>query len=454
MLPLVAAVALLASPASGDDAFWSFLKPGTVLQRCADGSKEQAVADAAWQRIDASIDALADHSDAAPAAAAIRALLETPCFHLAAENGPLDLPTHPTALRRWWEDGGRVWLWSYVHPTEAGDTRDPRSVAILPPSPRAVLFRETTDDPALAPILCAAADATCGTETAGWAERAADALGDARVRRRLWHDDAPPPDPWTVCERDATGPRAYELWRACVGRIDTRVAALPLGRTAAPRDGWLVVTGRRGHYQFCDEAAAYDLATGAAYRADSCSFLDLDKDGSVDQAKTDDARTSRARSGRVSVDNLRETLWMLLLAGRVERVHVRLREYPVPRGVAIQHAVDALPAAVGFEENQTFNTGWTELGWSWIRPGVGLAAEGRFIWNGPGAGGYAGALLGVAEGGFVEGCAPAPLPAVVFPDARVHAGDASPTRLGHTFASLRTALAAQRPVPCAAGTTR
>jgi hypothetical protein len=452
MLSLAAAVALLALPASGDEAFWSFLKPGTVLQRCADGSKEQAAAEAAWQRIDETIASLPAPGDAAPVIASIHDLLRTPCFHLAVEQGPLDLPSHPTALRRWWEDGGREWLASYFHFARYGREDDLRSTAILPPSPRAVLFRETVADPVLDPILCSVSDPACGTETAGWVERAEGVLGGGRERRRTWYDDERPPDPWVSCEKDAVGPRAYQRWRACVGRIDERVVALPLGRTVSPRDGWLVVTGRRGHYEFCDDVSAYDLATGAAYRAESCSFLDLREDGSVDHAKTDGARSMRVRAGHVSVDNLREALWMVLLKGHTERVHVRMRDYPVPRGVDIRYAFGALPEAPASGLSATFNTGQTELRWSWIRPGRGAPAEGRLVWWGEDpADGYAGALLRVAEGGFVQGCAPAPLPALVFPDARVHAGDASPEALKDTFASLRTALVAHRAVPCAAG---
>ncbi len=51
--------------------------------------------------------------------------------------------------------------------------------------------------------------------------------------------------------------------------------ALPLGDVKAPDTGWLVIAGRRGHYEFCDTVRAYDLETGAAFIDDNCSELTL-----------------------------------------------------------------------------------------------------------------------------------------------------------------------------------
>ena len=89
MLALAAAVVLVLSPAApADDDFWSFLKPGTVHRHCADGSKDQTDAEAAYRRLDERIDSLTDDADVAPVGADLRALLRAPCSHLAVENGP------------------------------------------------------------------------------------------------------------------------------------------------------------------------------------------------------------------------------------------------------------------------------------------------------------------------------------------------------------------------------
>jgi hypothetical protein len=437
------------SVSRADEDFWSFLKPGAVLAHCAEDSLDQRNAEEGYRRLDPLIERLADDADTAPHLAAIRELLHNPCLHLAFENGPLDLPTHPTALRRWWIDGGQHWLWSYIHPGQSGRVDDLRRTASLPPSPRTVLLRETAADSALEPLLCSASDGACGSETQGWVARAEEALSAERPRRRTWHDDPPEPDPWLNCEAEAVPPRAYERWRACVGNVDERIDALPLGRTRVPREGWLVVVGRRGHYAFCDGVSAFDLATGAAYVAESCSGLALRRDGSVDVAATDGLRGVRVRAGHVPVDNLREALWMIALAPRSERVHVRGRSYPVPKGVEIRHAVEPRPEAPVYGFGGRGSSAQTLLEWLWIAPGGTVQAEGELLWWSYELDeAHAGALLRVAEGGLVEGCAPAALPALARPGARVHSGDASPSGIKGTFTEIWTALEAHRPVGC------
>jgi hypothetical protein len=451
--PLGVLVILCASASilQADEDFWGFLKPGTVLFRCAEGSSDQIEAEASWRRLDPLIQALPDDGDAGPHLAAIRELLRNRCLHLAVENGPVDLPVHPTALRRWWIDGGKYWLWSYIRSGQSGRSDDLRSTTSLPPSPRTVLFRETATDSALEPFLCSASDAGCGTETSGWVARAEEALSAERPHRRTWYDDPPEPDPWLRCEAEAVPPLAYERWRACVGGIDERIEALPLGRTRAPREGWLVVVGRRGHYEFCDGVSAFDLATGAAYVAESCSGLALRGDGSVDFTATDALRAVRVRAGRVSVDNLREALWMMALAPHSERVHVRGRDYPVPRGVEIRYTVGAAAEASTTFAGGMWSTGQTQLEWAWIAPSGTVQAEGALLWGSYALDeAHAGELLRVAEGGLVEGCVPATLPALPRRGAGVHSGDASSARIKETFAGIWTALEAYRPVGCAA----
>ena len=73
--------------------------------------------------------------------------------------------------------------------------------------------------------------------------------------------------------RDATGCRSDTgAWRACVeGRAPEAGRVAARRRSRRPDTGWLVIAGRRGHYQFCDTIRAYHLGTGAAFIDDSCT---------------------------------------------------------------------------------------------------------------------------------------------------------------------------------------
>jgi hypothetical protein len=42
----------------------------------------------------------------------------------------------------------------------------------------------------------------------------------------------------------------YQDWRDCIEMARPKRVALPLGDFKAPTTGWVVVTGRRGHYDF------------------------------------------------------------------------------------------------------------------------------------------------------------------------------------------------------------
>ena len=53
------------------------------------------------------------------------------------------------------------------------------------------------------------------------------------------------------------------------------------------RRGWLVIRGRRGHYDFCDELHAYDLDSGSMVPADSIEMAHPVPSGSRVDATTD-----------------------------------------------------------------------------------------------------------------------------------------------------------------------
>jgi hypothetical protein len=396
------------------------------------------------------METLADHSKAEAVLESIRDLLRQPCLGLAVENGPLRLPSHPTAVRAWWQDGGKYWLWSYIRPGKSGRSDDLRDTVTLPPDPRRVLFRETSGSPGLAPLLCPQAEPTCGAETGGWVVRATDALAAPRERRRTWHDEPEEPPPWLAC--DSQAPDAYMKWRACIGNIDERVKALPLGRTRAPREGWLVVVGRRGHYEFCDGVSAYDLATGAAYRAESCSGLALRRDGSVDVETTDELRRPSVRSGSVSLDNVREAAWMLVMDTQTELVHTRARSYPLPRGLSAETRFSAVPEEPAYALAWRSNSAQTLLRWAWVRNDGTIQAEGDLIWGSyDPSEAHAGDLIETAEGGLAPGCPPAPLPDNL-PRKRAAADGAhtSSASAQRTYEGLWAALATHRPQACPA----
>jgi hypothetical protein len=396
------------------ETFWSFLPANATIIRCAEGSEDQKAAEAAWRGLDTAIQRLTDdaQADAAAARQQLEETLKLRCFHLAVENGALNLPTHPTALKAWWQDGGDSWLWSYIDFAEAGPINALRPQVALPPDARRVLFRETSTASGLAPLLCSQSDPSCGRETRGWLERARRALSapgpmesSGAPEKRL---DGPD------CEKE-NGKSAYSGWRACLNDVDERKTSMPLGRTRAPREGWLVVEGRRGHYTFCDGVAAYHLGTGAAYRAESCSGLALLNGGHVDHEATDAGRSETFRFGSVPIDNLREATWMLLLKDETEEVHPSARYFDLPRDVAVRFdrggSVKRRPSSRAF----SWSTGQTRLRWGWANEYGEVLAEGSVTWptSDDPADRHAGELLDVAERGLDTGCPAAAVPATL-----------------------------------------
>lgn len=204
----------------------------------------------------------------------------------------------------------------------------------------------------------------------------------------------------------------YQAWHACIEDDGETHTALPLGNYRAPREGWLVVRGRRGHYAFCDEVRAYDLATGAAYIARSCSGLALVEGGGVDGDVTDAAREDGTLVGRVPVDALREAAWMMLLADEVEH-DVRAGGFApyIPEGIDI--VLPETKPFTGHSRGHSHSTDQTRLYWSWSLKGATVDA-GELTWPSDyndAARDHAVRLLDIAEAGFVAGCAPARLPA-------------------------------------------
>jgi hypothetical protein len=319
---------------------------------------------------------------------------------------------------------------------------------LFPPDEPPVLAAEDLPrDHALRSLLCSAGDESCGRETAGWALRAGDAF---RAHGLAGAPLAAAPGREALaerCRREAMAVNEdlrYARWYGCVAAGLPRDAVLPLGRVRAPARGWLVLRGRRGHYHFCDEARAYDLATGAAWIATSCGGLVLQNGGSVDFDATDRNRAGSVVTGVLPIDALREAVWMLLLADQVEVVRRQAELVPLPRGLEPRLPSDgSIFGSVA--DSMWFTSAQTTLAWSWIDGGR-VRAEGTLVWPSSyrAAETHAASLVRTAEAALAPGCPPAALPRAfdaAFDAASSHGGvsslDADP--VGRTRVSDRLA---------------
>lgn len=346
------------------------------LRACRKGTADHAKASAAVDALEAHLSALRPEADATPVVAELTSVLAMPCFALAEGDTPnfgeLAFDS-PFALQRWWEAGGESWLRHYLELGDGGGTPNAPIWSWVAPTPRRSLTRETKDAGPLAPLLCPARDDACGRETSGWRLRATRAF-DAHARARRHAEAAAIDDPLEHCRRKAAGapaPERYDAWRECLDETTLRVDELPLGHFRAPKDGWLVLRGRRGHHAFCDEVRAYDLATGAAWTHGTCSNLALRSDGSVDRAATNAARVPKTTLGRLPLDALREAALVTILSPRADHDVVR-----DGYGRALPPDVTPMRAAAslhGLSLSGSYGSNQTTLQWSWIVKGVSIA---------------------------------------------------------------------------------
>jgi predicted HTH domain antitoxin len=189
--------------------------------------------------------------------------------------------------------------------------------------------------------------------------------------------------------------------------------ALPRGEFKAPESGWLVIAGRRGHYEFCDTTRAYDLETGTAFIADSCSGLALQPGGTVNVQETNIRRKEKIQAGIISADNLREALWMLLFRREAVELQLTAEWVPLPLGMTPEITIQEL-GRITFGRSMSVNTSQTLLVWRWLREGQ-MRFDGDLTWPGSYAAAedHAATLLNVAEQSFVEGCPRRSLPSSV-----------------------------------------
>jgi hypothetical protein len=443
-----------------DDSFWSFLKPGTVVTRCAESSAAAKQARARLDDLNGRIARLEDSASPAGIVDEIHALLKTECFLLAAETDRIPRPDTSLSLKQWWgEGGGGIWLWSYAELLREGEVQHLKPSIVVPSDAPRTLNLEAHRDHPLQSLLCPLSDAACGAATRGWRARADRSFEAHRALRR----EAPsataeeraspaPPDIARACVGKvsrASVREKYQMWRACIEEQRPKRTALPLGEFRAPDEGWLVISGRRGHYSFCDTTRAYDLRTGAAFINDSCSALVLNADGSVEADATRKASVPRVAAGSVPVQNLQEALWMMLFREEAEEMQVSAASFPLPDGFVPRLTIGPRRDA-GFDTSVfSWNTSQTSLTWQWT-PATGPAFVGNITWpnSGDAAEDHAAVLLEIAERAFSEGCAARRLPADLLrsSDTR-HLNDVSDEQIRDLAADLSRALKDWKSVP-------
>ncbi|HEY8075710.1 MAG TPA: hypothetical protein VIF62_16405 [Labilithrix sp.] len=349
-----------------------------LIRPCADGPERQA-AQATYDALDARMAALGDADDPKPLAKELDALLATDCFRLSSGD-PHDALAFDSgeSLRTWWQAGGSDWVSHYL---SLEDSR----VVLVPPTPRKTLRKLAPISSPIASLVCD--DASCGKDTVAFARRA-DRAFELRMGARTWRESE-------TCEKEALEEKdaslRYSAFRSCIENATPRQTAMPLGKTKAPRSGWLVAqtSGR------CAELRAYDLATGAAWIA---------KDGCTGKP---------IASGRVPVALVREAAWMMLLAPTVERrVRTRWSTFEVPKSIAIEEPFLHFGASGGYASCCGVRR---SRPWSWMREKGGA-------WRGQASGilyvgsscddaqDHAGELLQIVDDAFEEGCTPAAPP--------------------------------------------
>ena len=321
-------------------------------------------------------------------------------FHVAAKTG--------LSLQTYWKDGGSS---NFEAPLGLGGKSE--RWVFSAPSARRAFTRETDPKSPLAHLLCPAGVETCGAETAGWARRAEAVFAAAGELEHLRHDwrrgggsGGGDDDGCEAVAKAAPARRRFELWRDCMLASAYSQTALPIGYFRAPKDGWLVIEGRRGHYDFCDETRAYDLAHGSATVIGSCSALALRKGGSVDVRKTDGNRQLVVQLGRVPVETLREAAWMILFMDEVDRgVQLHSLGLQVPGWIEVMRARDDDEGGVYGGSAVGRSTAQTTLRWRITRPsGLVKSGELTFPYDHDPAENHAVQLLQIAESAFAEGC--------------------------------------------------
>ena len=381
-----------------------------------------------------------DMSTATDVTTRINRLLASPCFGHTYLLDNLDQPgiqaTRAAALKLWWQ-AARNFL---------GDALEGANAVHLVPSLPRVLSPELlpTGDP-LRTILCPAVNAVCDPLAEG---------ATLDLRREIERVAGPHHGPFhfgpdtsdiEACARakhDADDDPLSAYIR-CVRKLAPEQTELPVAHFRSPK-GWLVMQGRRGHHQFCDEVRAYDLATGAAYIASRCGGLVLVSNGHVDHDRTSRQSTVTTMTGTVSVDALRHLALALWLKDSLVKDVQPAARFPLPTGVPMptDHP------RVGGGGGSWGSSSQTAISFRILDGGHDLHT-GTFTWPDSADTGdqIADDLVVAAEATFQPGCPPAALPAALAqtpPIGGVSPIDASAESLRASTEALTRAMAGLR----------
>lgn len=408
-----------------DYAFARTIKP------CLPGESAQISALDELKAIDVAVRSLAPDVHPEALIARIEAMVNTKCFEIL---GGISLgAADGLSLKTYWESGGFARLRDTLHLGE----RVHRMMR-TEPSVRRSLTVETAPTSPIIGMLCSATDENCGAETAAWELRANQIFTLEETTNTRSHESID----CAAAARAVPPRRRFKVWRECfegsradmwsVGRT-----SLPIGSTRAPKQGWLVIKGRRGHYSFCDKVGAYDLATGSAYVLSSCSALALEASGAVNAKATNDARQNQVKIGHLSIDHLREAVWMMVLLDELDS-DVRVVSVGKELPEWIQARVDSESEDRGgrIEGGVGVSTDQTRLVWE-IVGGDHLQKSGRltYPYSMQVAEDHAVHLLRIAEMKFEQGC-----PEVTMPVSLMKLSSGS----GDAFKSLWEQASAQQ----------
>jgi hypothetical protein len=417
---------------------------------CAVDSKAFRLAKQELEALEQRIEQLQPTDDPEPIWSALNELLMRECFALSGVvNGYANdaAPSSGIALRTWWKDGGDDWVEQFLY----------AEMTFERPSVRVAFAPELTPGHPLVDLFCPLAEPDCDVQTRGWKLRANQAFEDHAERR--WtrfnddDDELPAVRDEDRCEALAVSKPShlrYETWIRCIDHVTLRGSVLPIGGLRVPRAGWFVVRGRRGHYQFCDELRAFDLATGSVHAVASCSGLALRNDGSVDGAQTNAGRVLEEKSGRVPVDALREAVWMALWSSEMSQHNQLLggNGYWLPEAIEPMGRGGVAFGLMGL----AMSTGQTTLDWTYVRDGH-PSVSGKLSWPedyNDGARNHTARLLQIAESAMVVGCAPAAVPKISFAGGgtSVSPRDADRRTLSETQLELERVLARMKAPKC------
>ncbi|MBL8679579.1 MAG: hypothetical protein JNK05_10455 [Myxococcales bacterium] len=367
------------------DPDWARPARGAIVQ-CARGSAEFRAATRAYEALDTRIDALQPGADVAPVRSELQQLLGHPCFALGVIDDDLPAAMSAHSLRTWWSTGGDTWVQSLLDAQPNGLSQHVTSW-FAPTERRSLALEENRDSP-IASVLCPEADERCGVETAPFVLRIERLLaGQAAIAVAARSEHADPPrrtaEDWnTYCERLTAAVRPairYATWRTCVTEhVRERALALPLGRFRLPT-GWLVIEGRRGHHQYCNELEAVHLETGALYRVKECNAMRFVRSFLARDAGPDTGVSPFVfETGRVDPSAIREATLALLLARYVTRDAMESVGHTLPARVRIEHPAGEAAQFHGFGMGGS-SSGNTLLRWSWFARGC-ERVHGTFVW--------------------------------------------------------------------------